>query len=73
MFKSEIEQEVIDNVITSAIYSASVASFFAIFSSFLMQASLNYLWGMINTHQLMIYLPLLENLKYPANAAFINE
>ena len=73
MQRSEAEAEAVESTSSSAVYSSTAASLLSIFESFVLSASLNQLWGMINAHQLMVYLPMLPSLKYPANAAYLNE
>ena len=38
-----------------------------------MKASLNQLWSLINAQQLTLNMPLMKKLKFPANAALVNE
>ena len=73
MQRSVAEAKAIENTSSSVVYSSTAASLLSIFESFVLSASLNQLWGMINAHQMMVYLPMLPNLKYPANAAYLNE
>ena len=38
-----------------------------------MQTSLNQLWSLLNSQQIVVQLPLMEGIKFPANSMIINQ
>ena len=42
-------------------------------ASLVLQASLSQLWSMLNSLQLIVFMPMLRNLKFPGNAMMLNE
>ena len=73
MFASQAQAEVVSTSTSSMRSCTTSMSALNLFTMFGMKASLNQLWSMINAQQLTLNMPLMTKLKFPANAAMVNE
>ena len=64
-------------VVESVSKGTQLATIGAMSASFIIQTffgfSLNMLWGCLNTIQMMVKLPLVSNIRYPASAKLFND
>ena len=71
--QSESERETLSAVADWLFGSITTTGVVVFTLSFVLGASTSLLWGLINTHQNIVYLPMLELAKFPANANILNE
>ena len=71
-FKAGKMTEALDSLaqVSSAVIVSAAASNGIL--SYIMMGSLSQLWGMINSLQIVVYLPLFGQLNYPSNASLFN-
>ena len=72
-FSSVEEAQIFENIGDSISTSATFISGSNALMSLPLKASLNKLWSMLNSQQIVVQLPLMEGTKYPANASMMNE
>ena len=70
--KSKSEVEACEEVASSSYEASTGTCAFQILISLLTKASLSQLWGMLNSQQIIVHLPMFNGLKFPANAMIIN-
>ena len=73
MFASQAQAEAVGGATSSVRSATTSVSILNIIMMFGMKASLNQLWSLINAQQLTLNMPLMKKLKFPANAALVNE
>ena len=70
---SKSEAEMCDEVGSSSFEASAGTCAGQILISLLTKASLSQLWGMLNSQQIVVHLPMFRGLKFPANAMMIME
>ena len=72
-FSSAEEAEVVDWTGKVALGTTASTSGFIVFLKWYLQASLSLLWGMLNSQQMVVRIPMYSNLKFPANSMLVVE
>ena len=71
--KSKAEAEAIEEAGSTAQKSSTGSCIASFILNLLLKASLSQLWGMLNSQQIVVHLPMFMNLKFPANSMMIIE
>ena len=70
---SAAEAEAVGGVAGSVRASQSSTSILQILGSLALQTSLSHLWAMLNSQQMVVFVPMFSGLRFPANASMILE